>query len=293
MSTSQLPRNNAKTQTQPQNKSQARQAIVLPTLAIGAKSDVGKKRAKHPNQDAIGLFSESAVLSSEVLKKGMLFVVADGMGGTAGGQEASQIAVETTIKSYYASASQSAMCDEPDIKRHLEQSIQTANLQIYQHGHSEPDVWGIGSTIVAAVIQDSQLVVAHVGDSRAYLFRQGQLKQLTTDHTLAQGLLDIGLITAEEVPHHPRRHILSRSLGHEETVSIDMQICTLQEGDVVLLCSNGLSDVLCEQEISDVLHSQQAHQAAHRLVEIANEHGGPDNISVMVLHIERLPAAQR
>lgn len=289
MSTPQLPPHGAKTQTQPQNKSQVGQAslTILPTLTIGAESDVGKKRAKHPNQDAIGLFSETPVESSEVLKKGMLFVVADGMGWPAGGEEASQIAVETTMQAYYASA------DKPDIKRRLEQSIQAANIQIYQRGHEGKSSWEMGSTIVAAVIQDSQLVVAHVGDSRAYLFRQAQLKQLTTDHTLAQGLLNLGLITAKEVPHHPRRHILSRSLGHEETVSIEMQTCTLQEGDVILLCSNGLSDVLCEPEISDVLHSQQAHQAAHRLVEIANEHGGPDNISVIVLHIERLSAAQR
>ncbi len=259
---------------------------LLPDLTIAAESNVGKKRANRPNQDAIGLFSETPVQTPDILKKGMLFVVADGMGGAAGGDEASQIAVETTMKDYYASA-------DPDIKRSLEHSIQAANVQIYKRGHEELDVWGMGTTIVAAVIQGSQLVVAHVGDSRAYLFRQGQFKQLTTDHSLVQSLLDAGLITIEEARRHPRPNILSRNLGGEPTVHPDLQTQTLKERDVVLLCSDGLWGVLCEQDISDVLQGQESHQAAHTLIEMANEHGGPDNISVIVLHVERLSEPQQ
>ncbi|MGB0383759.1 MAG: Stp1/IreP family PP2C-type Ser/Thr phosphatase [Ardenticatenaceae bacterium] len=273
---------------------------ILPNLTIGAESDVGKKRANRPNQDAIGLFSETPVKTPEMLEKGMLFLVADGMGGAAGGQEASQIAASTTIKEYYASASPSVIPTElrgawsdPDIKHRLEHSIQAANVQIYKRGHEEPDVWGMGTTIVAAVIQGNQLVVANVGDSRAYLFRKGQLKQLTTDHTLVQGLLDVGLISAEEASRHPRRNVLSRNLGSEQTVHPDVQTHTLQQGDVILLCSDGLWGVLKEQEISSVLQGQQGHQAAHTLIEMANEHGGPDNISVIVLHVAQLPAAQK
>ena len=126
----------------------------MPSLTIGAESDVGKKRAHRPNQDAIGLFSETAVESHETLKKGMLFVVADGMGGAAGGQEASQIAVETSMKDYY----DSAVRDDPDIKNRLQHSIQAANLQIYERGHEEEELEGMGTTIVAAVIQGDQFL---------------------------------------------------------------------------------------------------------------------------------------
>lgn len=255
---------------------------MLPHLTVGAQSDRGKKRADRPNQDALALYSDLPQNKSQLLQKGMLFLVADGMGGAAGGQEASQMAIQTMLKEYYADP-------DSDIAHRLEHSIQAANMQIYQRGHTDPYLRGMGTTIVAAVILKNHLVVANVGDSRAYLLRQGQLKQLTTDHTLVQALLGIGIISPEEAATHPQRNVLIRDLGEKPTVQPDIQRETLQQGDILLLCSDGLWGVLKEQQIAQILWRQHGQAAARTLIDMANQHGGPDNISAIVVHVERLP----
>ncbi len=230
-------------------------------------SDVGRQRAS--NQDAWG---EGRTASGAVW-----MMVADGMGGHAGGETASRIAIETV------SASLAGGDDPPGAA--LCRAFEEANRAVYDESQRNPRVAGMGTTGVAVLVAPEGAFVANVGDSRAYRLRGAAFEQISLDHSLVAELQRRGVLTEEEARFHPRRNEVLRSLGVEHEVSVDLHELDLRPGDLFLLCSDGLSGVLRDEEIAEVLRRSTPAQAARALVDLANERGGPDNITVALARV--------
>ena len=240
-------------------------------IETASLSDVGRRRAS--NQDACGGLVTS--------RGARLLVVADGMGGHAGGETASRVAVETVEEFVGCSAGDPAWL--------LRAALEAANRRIYEEARSDPSLSGMGTTGVALLFPSSGSAwVAHVGDSRAYRLRGGRLEQLTPDHSLVAELERRGMITAAEARVHPRRNEVLRCIGVDPDVDVDVAPVDVQPGDQYLLCSDGLCGVLTDEEMAAELLCASPELAAGRLVDAANERGGPDNITVQ---IARIPAA--
>jgi len=234
-------------------------------LRAAAVSDVGRVRAV--NQDA-------------VMTDATIFAVADGMGGHAGGEVASTTAI-SALESATASIGSSDG---------LLAAIQTANEMVVEVSRADPSLTGMGTTlVVASLIGTSSgdvLLIANVGDSRAYHLHGGQLEQITADHSVAAELLRAGDISEAEAASHPQRHVITRALGIEDAVEVDLFDVHLSDGDRILLCSDGLSNELEVEEMTHVLSTvSDPDAAAHDLVQRANAHGGADNISVVVIDV--------
>jgi serine/threonine protein phosphatase PrpC len=209
-----------------------------------------------------------------------LFVVADGMGGAQAGEVASRIAVE---------AFQAELPDQGAPEERLAGRTQEANRQIYDISRTEHDRAGMGTTLTAVYVDDAELAVAHVGDSRAYLFRDGQLGRLTQDHTLVEELKRRGKLTEEQAAEHPQRSIITRALGVDPEVDVDTRTYGARAGDVVLLCSDGLTSMITENQVAAVLQEESdLDRAAERLIAEANEAGGRDNITVILFRLEEV-----
>ena len=201
-----------------------------------------------------------------------LFAVADGMGGHRGGEVASQLAVETLEKLFKKGAG-----DLPD-------QVQEANRVVFERSVVDEKVAGMGTTLTAALVEGDRVRVAHVGDSRAYLLRDGDLRLLTEDHTLVHRMVTEGEISPEEAETHPQRSVLTRALGVETVVDVDDDTVQVRPGDRLLLCTDGLTSMVSEQAIEEALRAvPDPQEAAHRLVQMANEGGGTDNTTVVVL----------
>ena len=243
-------------------------------LAIEAEllTDVGRKR-RH-NEDFVDCFEPAD--PEELARSGRLYIVADGVGGAADGEVASEYAAKKVLHEYYRST-------EPDLGRRLKAVIRAANADIFEHVQRRPELGRMGTTIVAAAVRDDELVVANVGDSRAYLIRNGDIHQITRDHSLVAKLVDEGSITPEEAERHPRRNVLLRSIGADPDTYPDTFEGRLQPGDQVVLCSDGLTRYVSDDEILDVATHTRADRAVKRFVEMANARGGKDNISVMLI----------
>jgi PPM family protein phosphatase len=211
-----------------------------------------------------------------------VFAVADGMGGHLAGDVASATAllpIEALDGKIYADAAtaQAALLD----------AILAANAAVVRKAADDPGLRGMGTTLTATIVEGRRLHVGHVGDSRAYLVRDGRLTQLTRDHTLVAHLIAEGQLTEEEAAHHPQRSIVTRAIGVDVDIEVDTMTIELVDGDEVLLCSDGLTGPVSEQQILDVLVSEHNPQAAaEQLVNLANDHGGPDNITVVLLRYE-------
>jgi PPM family protein phosphatase len=230
---------------------------------VGARTDAG--RVRPGNED-------SYLISAP------LFVVADGIGGQVAGEVASSTAVDVI-----ADQAPNARAGEPDS---LAQIVQGANSAIWKRAQGDATLRGMGTTCTLAMIDDATAQLAHVGDSRAYLFRNGELSQLTEDHTLVWRMVQEGRLSAREANHHPQRNVITRALGVDSDVKVDLLTVTLVEGDRLLLCSDGLTSMVDDPRIRDVLGSEDDPQvAADRLVDLANEAGGEDNITALVLEI--------
>ena len=227
--------------------------------SIGARSDVG--RVRDGNEDSY-LIQEP------------FFVVADGMGGHVAGDVASRIAVQTIGEKTQDGAG-------PEV---LEAAVKAANEAIWRKAQGDPSLHGMGTTCTLVLVTDSEIHLAHVGDSRAYLFRNGELEQITDDHTLVARMVREGRLRPEDAEHHPQRNIITRTLGVDQDVEVDLKTIPLQRGDVVLICSDGLSSMVDSGAIRDVLaRERDPQQAADGLIDIANEAGGEDNITAVVL----------
>jgi PPM family protein phosphatase len=234
-------------------------------LVFAAATDVGRMRKNN----------EDSYLSSQPVA-----AVADGMGGHSAGEVASAIAIEelTALGGRGPWENETAATDD------LKQAILRANRRIREMAASDRKLNGMGTTLVALLEDGDMVHVANVGDSRGYLLRQGELSQVTVDHSLVQELVDDGRLSPEDAERHPQRSVITRALGIDPEVEFDLFTYKLQVGDRLLLCSDGLSDVVEPAQIRNVLlRVRNSHQAARKLVTVANEQGGPDNITVIVV----------
>jgi len=241
-------------------------------------SDLGCVRTN--NEDS-ALFIRPA--SKEVrATKGFLAIVADGMGGHAAGEIASQMAVETTSKTYFDR-------DESS-EESLFFALTKANRNIWQAAAKNVRQKGMGTTCTAMAIIDTRLYLAHVGDSRAYLLKKGQIFQLSKDHTYVQSLVDQGVITPLDAEKHPERNVLTRAMGTHNKVEIDVALMPLhfEDDDRLFLCSDGLYDYLSDEEIAELLLIPSLSEAASQLIDLAKQRGGHDNITVLL--VERVAA---
>jgi serine/threonine protein phosphatase PrpC len=216
-----------------------------------------------------------------------LLLLADGMGGYRAGEVASEIAALTIASDMTESMQQKRGVLELSfwsVREMLANAVAHANHAIYHISQHEPSCEGMGTTLVACVFSDNQLVVGHIGDSRLYLLRDGALTQVTQDHSLLQAQLDAGLISVEEAKNATHKNLVTRALGVDSEVELDLQELDVKLGDVFLLCSDGLTDLVEDAKIKALLSEAHLHteQAAAQLIKAANEAGGKDNISVII-----------
>ena len=212
-----------------------------------------------------------------------LFAVADGMGGARAGEVASGIVVETLEK---------GMPDDVGPEEGLAGLTREANQRIHRKATSDEERAGMGTTLTAAYVGDDEVAFAHVGDSRAYRFRDGKLEQLTNDHSLVGELVRRGKLTERQAEEHPQRSVITRALGPEAAVEVDSFSVDARPGDVFLLCSDGLTSMVEADSIADILRQHDSmDDAARRLVDAANENGGRDNITVVLFRVEGVPEA--
>lgn len=240
---------------------------------VGFKTDIGRKRVQ--NQD-------NGVARPEL----GLFVVSDGMGGHKGGETASAIAVESIQHSIQTQEQEKTW--EP--QKAISKAIELANRAIYQRALREPELQGMGTTTTAMLFKKNHLAIGHVGDSRCYFFRANAFWQLTRDHSLVQEKLRAGLITREQLKTDKMKNVITRSVGFEESVQVDVYQMQVQKGDCFLLCSDGLSGPLQDLEILKIIdqklfENQNVEEAVNELILSANNKGGDDNITSILVQI--------
>lgn len=245
-------------------------------IEYASLSDAG--RVRDNNEDACGGFvpEDTAVLE----QKGALFVVADGMGGHRGGEIASGIAVRTIGESYYAS-------EEASPGAALVAALGAANAAIFEEASADATLLGMGTTCTALAIRGGQAFVGHVGDSRAYLLRGGEIGQITHDHSLVGEMVRSGIISDEDARTHPKRNVITRSLGVQDSVEADTleTPLALEPGDTFVLCSDGLTSYADPGDLKEALKAGDPVGACRSLVDLANARGGRDNITVVVVTV--------
>ena len=239
-------------------------------LEIASGSDVGRVRSA--NEDHCAVFDDPTGRR--------LLVVADGMGGHRGGATASRLAVEAIGRHFERDAAASvAPADR------LAEAIRQANREVHAASRHDAELRGMGTTVVALLVDPEGAWVAHVGDSRAYLVRDDRLEALTEDHSVVAELMRRGLLTPDEAEVHPRRNEILRSVGVDETVEAELRRIELAPGDRIVLCSDGLCGVVSDEEILDLARDGSAERAVAALIEAANAAGGPDNVTVQVVRV--------
>jgi serine/threonine protein phosphatase PrpC len=251
-------------------------------IASGGVSDVGRVRTN--NEDCY-----------KIVEPLNLFVLSDGMGGEVHGEIASAMAVETVVKHCLDAetnpAAQVIGAVQPYWSartKHLATAVHLANRTIFKAAEKNPDHHGMGATLTAAWIDGAKLSIAHVGDSRAYLLRSGSLLQLTRDHSLVAEQVRRGILTAAEAEESNMQSVLLRALGAQAAIEVDAEEHPLFPRDVLLLCSDGLTRMVTEPEIAGTLQAEtDPARAAEKLIALANERGGPDNITVVIARIEK------
>lgn len=248
-------------------------------LEVASLSDIGLVRPN--NEDAFGHFEPAD--DEERRAKGWLFLVADGMGGHKGGEIASGLAVDAIRSSYYADEGQNRAAV-------LKTAVEHANRVILGHSAADEALLGMGTTCTVMAIQGGHAYFVHVGDSRAYLLREGELVQITQDHSLVGEMVRSGILSDEDARNHPKRNVITRSLGIHETIALDTPLSPfdLKQDDVFVLCSDGLNSAVHDEEIRGVVETNAPGAACQKLVEKANQRGGKDNITVVVVKVASL-----
>ncbi len=203
-------------------------------------------------------------------KQGKWAVVADGMGGHNGGETASAMTVEEIKKSMSQGIG-------------LKEAIENANTIVYKRATENPELLGMGTTAVLCEVLNDRVNIAYAGDSRAYLFRDGALRQLTKDHSIVQQLIDSGTITKEQAKYHPQRNLITRAVGTEMTIEVDTVTEEFTDGDSLLICSDGLSSYVDENEILNILKTGRSSEIILSLIDAANNAGGKDNITAVLI----------
>ena len=262
-------------------------------VQVFGRTDVG--RTREHNEDAfvvVDLSTDNPTLQPEVRThtmgpKGTLFMVADGMGGAAAGEIASAMAVEAVLNEMRASWMTEKAATSEAFVRAIKQATKAANEQINTYAVNHPEFRGMGTTATVAGLFGDTLYLAQVGDSRAYVVRNGVARQITKDQSLMQKLIEAGELTEEEAEHSERRNIILQALGPEPTIKVDLTHQLVRRGDTLVLCSDGLSGQVSKDEIASIVKDEPDLTAAcKRLIDRANEAGGPDNITVIVARFE-------
>lgn len=246
-------------------------------LDVAQLTDVGRKRPHNEDNMAYVIPKDSQVM----MKKGALFIVADGMGGHAAGEVASEIAVDTVSYAYYQE-------DGDDIAASLVHAIKRANTLIHQRAAENMLRSGMGTTCVAGVLRGGVAYIANVGDSRTYLVRHGQVRQVSQDHSWVAEQVRAGLLTEEQARSHAQRNVITRCLGTQADVEVDIFAEPLEEGDSFVLCSDGLSGFVSDDDLRAIVNQYVPQESVYHLVERANENGGPDNITAIVVRVQEV-----
>jgi serine/threonine protein phosphatase PrpC len=245
-------------------------------IEVSSQTDIGCLRQN--NEDSFGYWEPED--DRQFARKGRLAVVADGMGGYEGGQEASRLAVETLVASYRDYGG-----DDPQTA--LVEALQSAHEHIREYSFAHPELRGMGTTCTAAAIVQDALYFVHVGDTRLYLIREGHITKVTRDHSYVGRLVESGIISPEEAEKHPQRNILTAALGTNPDLIMDSpgRPEPLYPEDVLLICTDGLWGQVRDPEILDAVENKSAEQAGRELIDLARERGGPDNITVEILRM--------
>ena len=253
----------------------------LLNLDVALRTDIGGRTSNEDNMSSY--VPEDAQVMA---KKGALFVVADGLGGYAQGEVASEIAVNMIRDTYYQDT-------DEDIALSLRKAVEHANALIWQRNgekfqdatEDEKAQGGMGTTCVAAVLQNDRVYVANAGDSLAFIMRAEQVMQIAQDHSWVAEQVHAGLLTKEQARSHEKRNVITRCLGTSPTVDVYVASEVVQDGDVLLLCTDGLWSLVEEDELRSIVEQYAPQESAKRLVERANENGGPDNITAVVVRV--------
>ena len=245
-------------------------------ITYASLSDVGCVRTN--NEDAVIVDAQRRIA-----------VLADGMGGYNAGEVASDMAVRQTLEGlvqWFGDIPPEKLTAR-EIGRAMIECVDNTNRNIFESSYSHQEYAGMGTTIVVAVVHQTTLLLGHVGDSRAYRLREGKLEQMTCDHSLLQEQVHMGLLTAKEAEHALHKNLVTRALGVEDTVLLDLQEIEIEPGDVYMMCSDGLNDMLPDEEIAAVMSSSEDPDIiAKALVQGAKDHGGGDNVSVIVFRVQ-------
>jgi protein phosphatase len=245
-------------------------------------SATDRGRVRHNNEDSVALDASAG-----------LMVLADGMGGYNAGEVASGMAtdfLQRELGQWLRSVGPEVA--DRDVRHAMDVCVDNANRAIFNAAHAQAQFAGMGTTLVVGVFRGSQLLLGHIGDSRAYRWRDGRLTQLTRDHSLLQEQIDAGLISPEQAAHSHQKNLVTRAVGVEDVVLLEVHAHAVHPDDWFLLCSDGLSDMLDDPRIAAVLAEHTAIEpAAHALIEAANQAGGRDNIAVILVAVHALPAA--
>ena len=235
------------------------------------KTDTGRVRGS--NQDAF--------ICASLSDNALLTIVCDGMGGVNGGNVASSIAIKVISERILQLYREGLAANS--IRHMLESAIMAANIEIYDTAMSDLELRGMGTTVVAAVIVDRMLHIAHVGDSRAYAVSPSHGEQITRDHSIVQAMVENGQLTQDEARNHPRKHFITRALGVEEKVDCDYNEIALKEDERLLICTDGLTNMVETDDIYRLVQSTDAQTVPERLIHAANMAGGSDNITVVLV----------
>ena len=242
-------------------------------MKLAGKTDVGRVRQENQDDYRAGELPGGAAWA----------LVCDGMGGAKGGREASQGAcnvIETVFQEQYA------QCGAGQEATFLKKALISANRYVFHTAAHEESLAGMGTTAVCALVRGGTAYLCHAGDSRAYLFRGGRLAQLTHDHSYVQELVDCGTITVEEAEHHPQKNIITRALGVDYRLEPEFTSAELRAGDLLLLCTDGLTNMVPLPRLEQILGQGAFYDMPDRLIEAANENGGSDNITALLLAVE-------
>ena len=240
-------------------------------MKIYSLTDTGAVRRNNQDAFAHGTISDSLSWA----------VVCDGMGGANGGDYASRTAVG--VLSNVITRGLTDDKNEIDIPQLLMSAITAANISVYEASKMEPQLAGMGTTVVAVVAKNNDITIAHAGDSRAYVIDSSGIRQITTDHSLVQEMVDSGEITEDEARVHPRKNIITRALGVTDEIEIDLNTCVLEDDSTVLICSDGLTNFVEDARIKEIIDSLREDEVPKALVDEANENGGGDNITAVIM----------
>jgi serine/threonine protein phosphatase PrpC len=246
-------------------------------LAVGAKTDLGQVRENNEDKFEFLEPDDPSVLAT----KGRVYAVADGMGGHSAGQIASELSLKVFIRSYYSDTS-------PNVEDSLTRAVKEANAYVVDVARTIPGRNGMGATLTAAVVRDDDLYIAQVGDSRCYLLREGRLEQITEDHSWVAEQVRLGSMTQSEAEQSPFRNVITRSMGGSPEVEPDLLAVKIQQGDRYLLCSDGLSGMVSDEELTELLGTGSPSVIAWKMVDRANEQGGKDNITALILQVQEI-----